>query len=301
MNILITGANGFIGKELVKKFLKDNCNVFAIVTDETDMTDLFCEKLTVIKLFFPDYNKIANLVRSPIDIAYHLAWDGLSGDKAQNVDMQLNNVSATCVLFDNLKKLGIKKIVLASSMNVLEVYDYLKNPLRLEPRGVYIHVAAKINAEIVLRTLCEKNNIAFNTAILAMVYGENNKSKMIINTVIESLLQGESPRLIKGENEYDVIYVKDAANGLYMIGKNGYNKKTYYIGHNWSKSFKQIIIEIRNIVNPNVDLKFGVFNEDNHINFNFINRDELTSDTNWKPIYDFQETILSTAKWLKNR
>lgn len=299
MNVLITGANGFIGKELTKKMLNDGHKVYAVVNNKKDMFDIANDNLKVIELLFEKYNLIAENVNCSIDIAYHLAWDGLSGSKAKDVELQLCNVLATYVLFEQLKKIETKKIVFASSMNTLEVYSYLKCPLDYNPRGVYIHVASKINAEIVLRTLCSEASIQFNSAVIAMAYGENNKSGMIINMVISSLLNGVSPKLISGNNVYDILYVKDIANGLYSIGTYGVNTKSYYVGHNWGKTFKNIIEEIRDIVNPSVELLFGSVLGDNHIDFSYINRDELMIDTGWKPSFDFKESIVNTANWIK--
>ena len=96
MNILITGANGFIGRALTELMLSKGHNVFAIVTSERELEPLKCDKLHVFKLFFEDYPKIAELVQEDIDVVYHFAWHGLIGDEAihmlQNITkIKLNN------------------------------------------------------------------------------------------------------------------------------------------------------------------------------------------------------------------
>ncbi len=300
MNVLVTGANGFIGKELVECLLNRGDNVFALVNNKNDMSYLKCKNLKVIELLFDDYKKIAAIVKSNIDIAYHLAWDGLYGEQAADVSKQLRNVLITEIFLNEAKKLNTKKIVFASSMNILEVIDSLKYPLDYQTRGMYIHAASKLNAEIVARVFCEKNKIAFNNAIIAMVYGENNKSRMITNVFIENLLNGVSPLLVKGDNDYDIIYVKDVASAFVAIGLNGIDKKRYYIGHNWNRTFKDIFTEIGQIVNPNIKLIFGTYDGDNHVCFKGVNKGELTKDTGWAPMHDFEESIKNTTEWIKN-
>ena len=296
MNILITGANGFVGKHLTQKMLDEGNDVFAIVTNDIGLKD---DKLHTINCFFEEYNKLDNLINSEIDIVYHLAWDGLSGEKARDVDLQIKNVIATQRLLECCKKMKVKKFIFASTMNTLEVRRFIERPTDYTIRGVYVHVAAKINAEIIARTFCYENNIQFNEAIVAMTYGEGNMSKMVINVFIYDILNGISPNLVKGDNDYDVIYVGDVVNAFCAIGEKGINGKSYYVGHDWDKTFKEIFLDIKNVLNPNAFINFGAFPDDNKIDFSLINKKELNIDTGWQIKSDFADSIKSTANWLK--
>lgn len=300
MKILITGANGFIGSALTKRMLELGHEVFALVTDFNELKSIKSQKLHLFRLFFKDYNSIATEIGTSIDIAYHFAWEGLNGQAAVDVDLQLNNVKATNTLLSELKKLEIKKFVFASSMNVLEVRSFLNDPSRFKTRGVYVHVASKLNAEILARTFCEKNGIKFNEGIIAMAYGEGNKSKMIPNIFIYNLLNGVDTQLVPGNNQYDLIYISDIVSAFEHIGFYGLDKKSYYVGHSWDRTFKDIFTEIKDILNPDYKVIFGCFSEDNLVDFSFINRNELTNDTGWKPCADFRESIIKTASWIRD-
>ena len=299
MNILITGANGFMGKNLTKEFLSRGDKVFAIVTNKEEMKDIECQNLKVFELFFDRYNEIAKLVGESIDIAYHFAWAGLCGAPAQDVELQTSNVIATSIFIEELAKLKTKKIVFASTMNTLELRSLIANPVDSKPRGVLIHVASKLNADVVARTLCQKYNIEFNDGIIAMAYGENNKSKMIPNVIMYSLINNREVNLVEGNNLYDLVYISDIVSAFVAIGFKGKNKQSYYIGHDDNRTFKDIIISIRDILNPNQELHFGVYPEDNNIDYRLIDRSLLTKDTGWTPKADFEQSIRSTAKWIK--
>lgn len=299
MNILITGANGFMGKNLTKEFLSKGHKVYAIVTSKEEMKDIECPNLEVFELFFDRYNEISTLVKDNIDIAYHFAWAGLVGAPAQDVELQTSNVIATSTLVNELAKLNTKKIVFASTMNTLELRSLIANPVENKPRGVLIHVASKMNADVVARVLCEKYKIEFNEGIIAMAYGENNKSKMIPNVIMYSLINNREVNLVEGNNLYDLVYISDIISAFVAIGTKGKNKQSYYIGHNDNRTFKDIIISIRDILNPTQELHFGVYPEDNHIDYNLIDRSLLTKDTGWTPKADFEESIKNTAKWIK--
>ena len=299
MNVLITGANGFIGKSLTKEFLSRGDKVYAIVTNKEEMNDIACNNLKVYELFFEDYNKIAELVKDEINLSYHFAWAGLVGAQAQDVELQAKNIIATSTLVNELVKLHTKKIVFASTMNTLELRSLIANPRQNKARGVLIHVASKLNADVIARTLCEKNNIEFNDGIIAMAYGENNKSKMIPNVIMYSLINNIEVNLVEGKHLYDMVYISDIVSAFVAIGTKGKNKESYYIGHNDNRTFKDIIESIRDVLNPTQQLNFGVYKEDNNIDYSLIDRSLLTKDTGWKPTADFKESIISTANWIK--
>lgn len=299
MNILITGANGFIGKSLTKAFLERGDVVYAIVTSKEEMKDISCSNLFVHELFFEDYKKISELVKEPIDIAYHFAWAGLCGAPAQDVELQVSNIVATSTLIEELAKLHTKKVVFASTMNMLELRSLIANPTKVAPRGVSIHVSSKLNADIIARTLCHKYGIMFNDGLIAMAYGKNNKSKMIPNVIMYSLINNKEINLVEGNNLYDMVYISDIVSAFIAIGEKGKNSQSYYIGHDDKRTFKDIICAIRDILNKDQQLNFGVYKEDNNLDYSLVDRSLLTKDTGWKPEADFKESILRTAKWIK--
>lgn len=300
MNLLVTGANGFIGKALVINLLRKGHNVFAVVTDKNDMNDIECDNLKVYELFFENYNDISKLVNVEIDTCFHFAWAGLCGAPAADVELQLKDVKATYDLLNQIIKLKCKKFIMASTMNTLEIRQLIAKPLEHNPRKVSIHVASKINAEVIARTICYENHIKFNEALIAMAYGPHNMSRMIPNVIISKLLRGEEPKLVPGNNLYDIVYIDDIVSAMMVINEKGTDRQSYYVGHNDSRTFKDIFTEIGRIVNPTVKLRFGEFPEDNRIDYSLIDRALLTKETGWVPNAVFDESVIKTANWIRN-
>ena len=300
MRVLVTGANGFIGKALTKELLKRGHIVFAIVTNLNDMKDIECKSLKSFELFFEDYNKIAARVIDDIDVCFHFAWAGLCGPSAADVELQLRDIKATYELLNQIIKLNCKKFIMASTMNTLEVRQLIANPLKHNPRKVSIHVASKINAEIIARVICNDHHIQFNEALIAMAYGPNNMSKMIPNVIISKLLKGEEPKLVPGNNLYDIVYIDDIVSAMMAINEKGVDRQSYYVGHDDNRTFKDIFSEVGKIVNPNIKLKFGEYPEDNLIDYSLIDRQLLNKDTGWSPAANFEETVIITAKWIQD-
>ena len=133
-----------------------------------------------------------------------------------------------------------------------------------------------------------------------MPYGENNRSMQLPNVLMLSLLRGISPKLIEGNNWYDMVYIADIAEAFEAIGQNGKDGSEYYIGHREKKTFKEIVTAIRNIIAPEVELRFGEYKEQKTFNESLIDFDKLYIDTAYECKSNFNETIKRTADWLQS-
>ena len=74
--IVITGANGFIGRHLTKKALDLGYVVYAIVTEKEGLADLVSESLHVIEATYDDFFFFFDCLPKGIDYFVHLAWQG---------------------------------------------------------------------------------------------------------------------------------------------------------------------------------------------------------------------------------
>lgn len=148
------------------------------------------------------------------------------------------------------------------------------------------------------KTLAYQNGIDFNTAILASVYGEGDRSQMIQNVLIRALQRGESPKLASGENLYDWIYVEDVVSALIAACEQGKANKTYYVGHQELQTFEYLVTHTRDIVAPDVPLKFGTLQDKTVTDYTLIDREALYQDTGFVCRADFETSIQNTSKWL---
>lgn len=212
--------------------------------------------------------------------------------------MQLNNSKYACELLMQCKIINVKKFVFISSCNEYEINDIL-NDYDVEPRFTCIYGASKLATDIICKTLANNYEIEYNSGLICMIYGENNKSKMLPNIIIDQLNNNISPNLVDGNNLYDLIYIDDVVEAFIAIGEKGKNLKSYYVGNRNLRTFKELLTDIGNFINPNVTLNFGAYNDTRNFNYSKINLDELYNDTGFECKSDFKESILKTAEWLK--
>lgn len=298
---IVTGAGGFIGRSVVNRLLDDNIEVWG-VDISFDSLNTFAEN----KLFHPIvadftmYNELPDILPRGADVFYHFAWQGVCGDAFKNYSLQLDNAKYSCDALMSAVKCDCRKFVMAGSVNEYEMDSYIGKDY-FEPRYTYIYSSTKQISEAIGKTLAYYNSIEFCCGRIAMVYGENNRSKMLPNIVINNLLNNRPTKLVEGNNLYDMVYISDVADAFLSIGRSGVNMKSYYIGHREFKTFKEIIQDIASILNPDCPLLFGEYPDvPSGINYQKIDFNALYEDTGFECKADFRESILKTAEWVKS-
>lgn len=297
--VVITGASGFIGKALTEKLLSMGCIVYAVVRNKEKMKALECQNLIIIECDLNEYDSLCNKITDKeIDVFFHFAWNGTFGESFKDYHSQFNNAACAGDALMAAVKIGCKKFVLAGTIVELEVKRYL-NMNECKPRISCIYGTAKAAAEMLCKTLAYQNGIMINIAIVASVYGEGDQSNMIQNTLLKAFQKGQSPKLINGENLYDWIYIDDVVEAFIAIGSKGKNFKTYYVGHRNLRTFEDLVTETRNIVAPDVELRFGELKDMTETDYSLVDLNGLYHDTGFEAVSDFKESILKTAEWIK--
>ena len=153
---------------------------------------------------------------------------------------------------------------------------------------------------MMLKTLANRYSIQFCSGLIPMIYGEDNKSKQLINIVVSQLIKGISPKLIEGNNLYDIVHVSDVVEAFYYLGLYGKPQVTYYVGHSKLKTFRMWMEEIRDILAPDVELKFGEYSDNLSIHYERYDLNLLKQDTGFEFKRKLRDELPLYAEWVKN-
>lgn len=291
---IITGAGGFIGKALAQRLLKENYEVWGIDVNPNLFKEQDCPaNFHYLNTAMPNYMDVLEELPHGTDLFYHFAWEGISSRKYDEMDLQRRNFLAATSAAEMAVKIECKKFIFIGSSheNLVGINTVDGN----ETNGNIYGVAKKC-ARIFCEFIC-KDKIAFNSTAFTNVFGEGDYSKRTTNTFIHKMLLGETIDLIEGDNLYDWVYIDDAVEGLYLVGIKGVGSKQYYIGSKQPRTFKCIISQVRDIVNPNVELRFGAYSDNTYIDYSKFDLDALRKDTGFEFRCDFRGSILKTAEW----
>ncbi len=301
--VIITGANGFLGQWLIKELTTKDIRIIAVVRNEKAVIPLF-RQLDNITIVVCPLEQIANLPsmieEKDINVFYHFAWAGTSGDDRANVQMQLSNVQFTCDAVRAAATMGCTKFVYAGSIMEYEAMQNL--PLDdVFPGMGNIYSTAKLTADFMAKTLSSNLKIQYITAIISNIYGVGEESPRLINTTIRKFLKGEKAQFTKGDQLYDFIYVTDAVKAFYLIGEHGKSNTSYYIGNQKPQSLKNFIVGMRDIVNKDLHLIFGEIPFIGaSLNYNQLNTNKLYSEFGFEAEISFEQGIRTTMQWIKD-
>lgn len=296
--VVVTGATGFIGKALTKKLLQGGKTVYAVIRNKDKIIELEqYGDLSPVVTDLENISRLNTLIQDDdIDVFYHLANYARYPEDNQNYHAQLKNTELICDTLTEAIKLNCKKYVLIGTS-----YQYQKNnnDSNQEYRACSIYGSARFSAQVMCETIAHLNKIKFNTILLTNCFGVGDYSSRSTNSIIRTLLSGESPKLIEGNNKHDWIYIDDLIDGLIAVGEAGKDFKTYYVGNRQLKTFREIIECVRDIINPDIDLKFGTYSDSAYIDYSLIDLDALYIDTGFECKSDFNQSIFKTMEWIK--
>ena len=298
--VIISGVGGFFGSHLCDRLLSKGVKVYGIDVCEKAHGKFNNSNYVPIVASFEDYKSLHEKISEEVDVFFHYAWaGGLLQDSFWNYELQLQNARFACDAFMEASKIGCKRFINSGTNNQIEIKQFLASK-DFRPRGTCIYSAAKTALDLMCKTLATHTNTEYIGTMIPMPYGIGNKSMQLANVVMINLLKGESPKLIEGNNLYDMVYIEDIVDAFIAIAEKGVSGRTYYIGHRVLKTFREWMLEIRDIINPNVELKFGEYKDTLNLDYSHVDLDMLFNDTGFECSKDFRGQIIETCDWIKD-
>lgn len=299
---IVTGATGFIGRALTKALLARGVQAIAVGRDEQKLNALQSLGADAFRVSYEDYGRLDEVIDARnVDVFYHCAFSGgFGGEALRDYSLQLDNAKRACDAVASALRMGVKKFVLASTVNTVELRGLIEDETAF-PRYTCIYSAGKLAAEIMGKTLARNGNMAFSVARIAMPYGEGNPARTLPNIVMEQLSAGIRPRLIEGNDLYDLVYIADVAEGLLAMGESGLKDRDYYIGHRKLQTFRAWMTQMRDALSPATELGFGEYPGAPALDYGYIELDALYQDTGFECTADFKKSITKTAQWLETQ
>ena len=90
-NVIIVGANGFLGSNLTKRLIEQNINVYAVVNQSIDRVDAInSPRLNIVR----SLDELCNFEVDYYDALYYFAWMGNSGSERGDLLLQQENIMA---------------------------------------------------------------------------------------------------------------------------------------------------------------------------------------------------------------
>lgn len=301
---IVTGANGFLGRFLVRELVANNIDVFAVARKDANWSSLNDLHVSQIECDLSKISDLPDLISErDIDCIFHLAWQGVSNSDVKNDNIQLQNIKATLDLIESAFRMHIGTFLAAGSIHEFEVKVEMSSNVPVTNLG-NMYKTAKLAAHWMGKAKAGGYQIRFLWPLIINAYGEQENSARLINSFIRKILDNESPELSLGEQMYDFVHVSDVARALYLIAEKGIDGKDYVIGSGSARSLRDFLLEAGDIVNEikggeKISLGFGK-QKGTVISLPMEAFDitSLVHDTGFEPSITFQEGIRRTVDWI---
>ncbi len=277
MKVLVIGANGFLGKNLVRKCLELRWNVNCVFNKEKNFIPEQCKTFHI-----DDLEKITDYY----DVIFLLSAF-IPENKSEVIpDKRLLDVNIRIPLrvVNSFKK---SKIIFSSSASVYGTHDLVISEKSLfnNPDD---YALSKLSAEFILKFSAGYQIVRFSS-----IYGEGMRFKTFIPTLLEQAKKNKELTLFgKGSRLQNYIYVEDAVG--YLISAVNKKKSGIYLGvFNRSYSNTDVAKVIQKYI-PGCQIQYS--GEDNSPSFVYNNL-STKKQLNFNPQYFLEEGI---GRMLKN-
>ena len=298
---VVTGANGFVGGALVRDLLVNGIEVYAAVHggNRSNLED--AKGLHVIDFDVTDASGLLGKIpRGACDTFYDFAWDGSAGQKRADVGLQLDNARWTVDALRVSKELGCRRFLHAGSIMEHETMAAgYKDGNR--PGQGYIYGCGKVAAHIMCMAVAAQIDTELVWPEITNAYGPGERSPRLVNTTIRKCIDGVSPQFTAGTQNYDFVYIDDAARAFRLIGEKGMPFTEYLIGSSTARPLREFLIEMHDAIAPYLDFVFGdVPFTGVDLPLSAFDCSKTERDTGFRAEVSFAEGCRRTRDWIIN-
>lgn len=258
MRVIISGSTGALGMALIEKLINENVEVLVLCRKDSKRTGQIPTHPLISRAYcdLSDFENYQNVTGKSYDVFYHFAWDGTFGNTRNDMQLQNLNVKYSLDAVHLAKRFGCHTFIGAGSQAEYgRVESVLKPETPTFPENGY--GIAKLCAGYMTRILCKQLELKHIWVRILSIFGPYDGADTLIMSTIRKLLNSEVPKFTKCDQIWDYLYSKDAANAFFLLATNGVNGKTYVLGSGEGKPLKEYIYEIRDSINPKLDLDLG--------------------------------------------
>ena len=287
-NYIVTGAAGFLGCNLTERLMQEeDAHIYAVVRPDSPHNVRFIspKRLTIVPVDLSDYVRLDEMIGTPCDVFFHLAWQGGRYEFAE----QYGNIADTISALEAAARLGCKRFICTGSQAEYGRQTALITE-EMSPHPVCAYGAAKLAACVLSRQRAADLGVAWIWGRVFSLYGKYEQEGRMLPALVKSL-RSEQPFALSssGAQNWDYLYAADAADALLALAKRGRAGEIYNIAHGGYRPLRDYIEEARAVIAPQCDVTYGAADAD--VVSLQPSVEKIRRDTGWRPMMDFVDGL----------
>lgn len=208
MKVLVTGANGYIGRHVVKALLDRGASVVACDIHTNDVDERAERK--ELNLFELPAGNIFQQLGSP-DVCLHMAW---RNGFVHNADTQMGDLSAHYTFLTRLINDGLQQLAVMGTMHEIGYWEgAIDETTPCNPLSMYGIAKDALRRSMML--YCKNKNCILQWLRCYYILGDDKKNNSIFCKLLKAAEEGKKTfPFTSGKNQYDFIEVDELAKML---------------------------------------------------------------------------------------
>lgn len=313
MDVLVTGADGFIGSHLTEELVKKGYQVKAFVYynsfNNWGWLDILPKEIMKnVEIFqgdIRDPNGVEEAVKG-MDAVFHLAALIAIPFSYHSPDTYVDtNIKGTLNVLQAARKHHTKRVLVTSTSEVYGTAQYVPIDEKHPYQGQSPYSATKIGADRLTESFYRSFQLPVTIVRPFNTYGPRQSARAVIPTIITQLLAGKTEiKLGSLTPTRDFNYVKDTVNGFISIHESDKTVgEEINIATQKEISIGQLAGELIRQINPKAKIicdEQRLRPEKSEVNRLLGCNKKIMRLTDWKPQYSLEEGLGETIDFLKN-
>lgn len=302
--ILVTGANGFIGRHLLRVLTASGCRPVALTRTPEVLRTEFGETAEVLGIDWDDEAALRRTIEAADPtLVFHLAGQRASDGEENAADRNWSgNVGLAERLLRALASREIRRLVTVGTAEENGASTgRLSEAQRDDPLTSYGRAKAAVTRMLLERHRTDK----FPAVVLRpfTVYGPEQPSRMFIAQAIHQAVFGEPFAMTEGRQKRDLVYVSDVVRGLIAAASAAdVDGAVINLGSGKALPLREVAATIWRLTGSLAPLQIGARPappDELHDTWADISRAKELLD--WEPQIDLEEGLSKTISWERER
>jgi nucleoside-diphosphate-sugar epimerase len=308
MTLLVTGATGHVGGEIVRQAAQRGMRIIATYRGELPMETN--SSVTWVRCDLADAGAVRRLAEEHrIDACIHAA--AVSNEAYAKPDPAgaiAANISATANLLEAARRAAWRRFVLVSTGSVFQLVRDATQPILEDhaPAAANVYSSTKLGAELLTGMYRGEYGLSASTVRISWVYGppviSDQPTRGPIPSYLLRAMRGEAIHEGGADFAASFTYVADAAEGLLAAAMAPeLRHPTYHLGHGVNFTAGEAAAAVRSAVpGATIELSSGTEPWTRYTSLRGpLAGDRLRADTGYTPRHTLAAGVRAYADWMR--
>jgi UDP-glucuronate 4-epimerase len=312
MNILVTGAAGFIGSHVCEHFLNQNFNVVGVdnfdpyydrgIKEKNLQNSLSNTHYQFYEKDIRDTASMSDIMKThSIEVVIHLAAKAGVRPSLDAVALYYDvNINGTISLLESMRSNGITRMLFASSSSVYgnnEKVPFSESDNVDYPISPY--ASTKKSGELLCHTYHHLHGFHITCLRFFTVFGPRQRPDLAIHKFTRLIEEGKPiPFYGDGTAARDYTYVDDILNGINCAFNHLSGYHIYNLGESRVISLSQLVGTLEEVIGKKAILDRQPL-QPGDVNSTYADTTKARNEIGYQPRFNFREGIELFYQWYK--